>query len=764
MLNLIGVLALVVSAQYVVIALVVVPRLAQLARSTGRAVSLARWGAAAFFIGCALTHVGIALTSFLPGSVLGMSHMSGTEDTSVQLIGMVVPHIAQIVGGMLFIGIFRSHLEVSILSRSSAQDQRALDRQWRSAFNEAPLGIALLPMPDSPHGGDAYVNPAYVTMFGPGDSDGGLAYPLAAAHPDEQAEAERAMSRIADGESVEQQLHVVGADGQTRLIRATLNPVAADGSDGRRMTGIFEDITEVAAAEAALRTRGELFRRLAEGLAVGVSLCDIEPPELIYTNSEYLEIVGLSAEASLHGAIADMMERIHPDDFPSFIGDYWAGVQRGELARAEIRLSLPDGGVRWLRIVSNPISANQAATTVEDITASKTADAAVRSAKAEAEKANLAKSEFLSRMSHELRTPLNAVLGFGQLLELGTLTPKQGVAVTHILGGGRHLLGMIDDILDISRIETDQLEMSLEPVRAGEVIAEAVALVRPMATDHHVAIDVTAPDGGTADVVRADRRRLRQVLINLLSNAVKYTHDGGTARITCAMSGDDHLAITVSDNGIGIRQEDLARLFTPFDRLGQQLTEIEGTGIGLALSHRLAAIMGGRLECSSTHGVGSAFTVVLPVSVAPQPDDVDVDLPPADAPATTTLTPSTLLYVEDNPPNVRLMQALVDRRPGWQMVHAGHGSTGWDLAASLVPALVLLDLHLPDMNGLELLRRLRADPRTAHLRVAVVSADANRHQVQRLLDAGADAYLTKPLDVAQTLALLDQDITERAPA
>ncbi len=753
--DLIGILALIVSAQYLVIAFAIVPRLARLAQTHGRLLSVARWGAAAFFIGCAVTHVAIAAANLLPADdSLGMADMGSIGSPSAQLATMVVTHVAQIVGGALFIVISRTHLEVSILSKASAQEQRALDRQFRSAFDEAPLGIALLPMPGTADPSDAYVNPAYLKMFGLADAGGGTSYPLAALDPAERVDAEAAIARIADGETVEQHLHVAQATGETRLIRATLSPVADDSSGWRRMTGIFEDITERAAAAAELQAREERFRQLAEGIGVGINLRQVDPPEFLYSNSAYLEIVGMEGQ-DLDGAVETLLDRLHPDDLPAFMDGYWDDVAHGRRGTAEVRMILPDGAVRWLRAVSKPISVNQVATTVEDITSSKVADAAIRSAKAEAEAANLAKSEFLSRMSHELRTPLNAVLGFAQILELGTLTDKQGEAVTHILGGGRHLLGMIDDILDISRIETDQLDVSLEPVRADEVIAEAVALIRPMAAGHHITLSAGAAADGAVGVVRADRRRLRQVLLNLLSNAVKYNRPGGSVRVTCSVSDDAHLSIDVTDTGIGIRDADLARVFLPFDRLGQQVTDIEGTGIGLALSQRLAAIMGGRLDVVSTYGVGSTFTVALPVAVA-HPDPTFVDSPPADAPTRGPLTTSTLLYVEDNPPNVRLMQALVDRRPGWEMVHAGHGSLGWELATSLRPSLILLDLHLPDMNGLDLLQRLRTDPRTADTRIVIVSADANEHQIQRLIDAGADRYLTKPLDVTHTLALLDE--------
>lgn len=398
---------------------------------------------------------------------------------------------------------------------------------------------------------------------------------------------------------------------------------------------------------------------------------------------------------------------------------------------------------------------------IDNLTASRYVEAAVRLAQREAERATAAQSDFLSRMSHELRTPLNAVLGFAQLLELDPMSQAQQDAVHHIMLGGRHLLEMIDDILDLSRIEIDHLDLSCEPVLAGDLVADTVGLMRPAAAaaDIEISYQESAPE--LRRFVLADRRRLRQVLLNLLSNATKYNRPGGRIDIGCSLIDPDHLAFRVADTGPGIGPDDLARLFVPFERLGQQGSEIEGVGIGLALSQRLVSLMGGRLEVESELGSGTTFAVIMPLTDAPadQLSDGKADDP---ALAASPVPSSVLLYIEDNLPNVDLVRHILDRCPGWTLVHAGRGAQGLELASTSNPALILLDLHLPDMDGIDILHALRADSETAEIPLIVVSADANPTQVRRLRSAGARHYLTKPLDVGEILGLLDRHANKPA--
>ena len=372
-----------------------------------------------------------------------------------------------------------------------------------------------------------------------------------------------------------------------------------------------------------------------------------------------------------------------------------------------------------------------------------------------ADHANQAKSEFLSRMSHELRTPLNAVLGFAQLLQMDALSEEQRESVGHIDKGGRHLLGLINEVLDIARIEAGRLAISLEPVPVQLLVQESLDLIAPLAAAEHIQLDGNL--AGTPERhVQADRQRLKQVLLNLLSNAVKYNRKGGAVTLSYDETPTGRLRISVTDTGPGIAPEKMERLFTPFERLDVDQTGVEGSGLGLALSKRLAEAMGGTLGVESSVGRGSTFWVEMPLV-----EDWVRQLDGSEAvPALTVVDASrrahVVLYVEDNLSNLKLVERLVAQRPGVRIVPAMQGRLGLDLAREHLPHLILLDLHLPDMPGEEFLLRLRAMPETREIPVVVISADATPGQTDRLLASGARGYLTKPLEVKKFLALLDE--------
>jgi signal transduction histidine kinase/ActR/RegA family two-component response regulator len=384
----------------------------------------------------------------------------------------------------------------------------------------------------------------------------------------------------------------------------------------------------------------------------------------------------------------------------------------------------------------------------------------LRAAREAAEEANRAKSEFLSRMSHELRTPLNSILGFGQLLELDSRTDEEQENVGHIIKAGRHLLELINEILDLARIETGRLGLSMEPVRVGDVVEEALGFFGPLAADRTLRISAGPCDDDLH--VAADRQRLQQVLLNVVGNAVKYNNEGGSIALDTDVRGD-RVRISVTDTGPGIAEDQLAMVFTPFERLGAEQSTIEGSGLGLALARRLVDAMGGSIGVDSTVGEGSTFWIDLELVPAP----ADLDLPPVTAPITPVSGEALkVLYIEDNLSNVKLVERIVARRPGVELLVALHGREGLDLAASQAPDMILLDLNLPDTTGEEILTRLRARPATEHTPIVILSADATPHQVDRLRAAGADDYLAKPIDVGRLLAIFE-DVAEarlRAPA
>jgi PAS domain S-box-containing protein len=389
-----------------------------------------------------------------------------------------------------------------------------------------------------------------------------------------------------------------------------------------------------------------------------------------------------------------------------------------------------------------------------DITDRKRAEAAAQQAKEEAERASRAKSEFLSRMSHELRTPLNAILGFAQLLQLDQLPPESAASVERILRAGRHLLVLINEVLEITRLEATDQHVSVEPVHACEPLQEALELVRPLALEHDVELVVDF-HRGLYEFVLADYQRLKQALLNVLSNGIKYNRRGGVVRVSFRRQ-DGRLRYRITDTGPGIHAEDLGRLFVPFERLPATSSQTEGTGLGLALSKTLVEAMGGRLDVERTApGEGTTFLVELPLAERPpERDGLRFDQPALTLLDDCDLGSLTVLSIEDNLSNFDLVQGILKRVGEIDLLPAMQGQLGIELAARHRPDVILLDLHLPDLAGDEVLRRLRADERTSEIPVIVLSADAIPTRVERLLREGIVDYVTKPIEIDRFLTAM----------
>ncbi|PIL41068.1 hybrid sensor histidine kinase/response regulator [Massilia psychrophila] len=381
----------------------------------------------------------------------------------------------------------------------------------------------------------------------------------------------------------------------------------------------------------------------------------------------------------------------------------------------------------------------------------------LESAKAAAEKANLAKSEFLSSMSHELRTPLNGVLGFAQLMESETPapSPSQQRSIQQILKGGWYLLRLINEILDLAMIESGKVTISSEPMSLAEVLHDCRVLIGPQATKRE--IELIFPKFDDPYYIHADLTRVKQVMINLLSNAIKYNRIGGTVTVRCTLQ-EKHVRVHVKDTGAGLAPEQIAQLFQPFNRLGQEDSIEEGTGIGLVVTKQLVELMKGTIGVDSARGVGTEFWVDFPASNGPElgvPTEVAVARLQAVAAVPASSVQRTLLYVEDNPANLALVEQLIERRSDLKLLTAVNGHLGIVLARACQPDVILMDINLPGLSGFGCLKLLQNDPTTAHIPVMALSANAVPRDIEKGMEAGFFRYLTKPIKVVEFMDALD---------
>ncbi len=386
----------------------------------------------------------------------------------------------------------------------------------------------------------------------------------------------------------------------------------------------------------------------------------------------------------------------------------------------------------------------------------KRVESELNEAMAAAEKANRAKTDFLSSMSHELRTPLNAILGFAQVMESGvpSPTPSQKRSLDQILKAGWYLLELINEILDLAMIESGKATLSREPVSLIEVMLECRAMIEPQAQNR--GIRMTFPRFEVSHFfVNADRTRIKQVLLNLLFNAIKYNKPGGAVSVDYILNRDS-VRINIRDTGPGLTPEQLSQLFQPFNRLGQETSAIEGTGIGLVVTKRLVELMGGSIGAESTVGIGSVFWIEMSVTAAQQLTDQVTELAVPRSPPVPNGTPMrTLLYVEDNPANLELVEQLIERRPDLRLLSAPDANLGIEYARAYRPEIILMDINLPGMSGMEAMRMLHADPLTAHIPIIALSANAVPRDIENALEAGFFNYLTKPIKVDRFMDALD---------
>ena len=562
---------------------------------------------------------------------------------------------------------------------------------------------------------------------------------------------------IEEGDVVRAEMAVPSVSGDIRHLDVVKFPLLDNDGVVYAVGTIGSDVTDQRRAIHALRESEERFRQLAESVDEVFLLWVTDPIEVLHVTPSVERVLGISvAEYSTEA----FFSVVHPDDRTALGEGMLTSSPNDPPKVRHFRVVRPDGEERWIRsrmvyISTSPEGRTRWSSTLTDITDQVLADQALASALADAEQANKAKSEFLSRMSHELRTPLNAVLGFGQLLQVDGLDGARRMYVDQILNAGRHLLGLVDEVLDIARIESGFLRLSIEPVAIDQLLHEAVDLIRPSAVTAGVTIRL---ESGTADMhVRADRLRLRQVLLNLLSNAIKYNSAGGEVVVTTERTARRTIRVSIADDGPGIAPAGLSKLFEPFERLEADGTPVQGTGLGLALARELMQLMGGSIGVESTVGAGSRFWIDL--------GEIEAQLsllPPETATVakidsgTSRPRASTVLLIEDNPSNILLVEQILSNRPLSTLLTATTGEQGLEMLRSNDIDILLLDLHLPDMRGEDILAQVRADERLAGVPVVVITADATEGHRDAIVALGAVDHLTKPFDIARFLTVIDR--------
>jgi len=573
--------------------------------------------------------------------------------------------------------------------------------------------------------------------------------------------AERFSRFIEEGEAHDLEYDLVRRDGSVMTVLITSTAVTDEQGRFVRSRTSMVDITDRRRAQEALMENEAFLESVVENVPTMIFVKEADELRFVRFNRAGEELLGYARE--------DLMGKNDFDFFPEDEARFFVAKDRHVLEDGAM-LDIPEepihtrDGVRILHTRKVPILGADGQPRYllgisEDITETREQQEELQAAKEEAERANRAKDEFLSRMSHELRTPLNSVLGFAQLIEMADdLSDKHRESLRHILRAGTHLVGLIDDILDLSRIAAGGLSISAEPVPVTDLFRESIDLVRPLAGERGVRVKFEDANGLH---VLADRQRLKQVLLNLLSNAIKYNRDGGQVVVSWEKGEPGRLNLHVADTGPGIPTDRIDRLFVPFDRLGAEATEVPGAGLGLSLSKSLVEVMGGELTAESEQGSGSRFTVQLALAEPPIDRLTREERGPHDVGATRPGTSGTVLYIEDNLANLALIERVVERRGGVALFTAMQGGLGIDLARQHRPDLILLDVHLPDMNGHEALRRLREDAVTHDIPVVIVSADATTSTVKRFLASGAADYVTKPIVVPRFLDILDRSLSRR---
>jgi PAS domain S-box-containing protein len=573
---------------------------------------------------------------------------------------------------------------------------------------------------------------------------------IAAVHrEDRQAVSDAVTDCVESGKEYKIEHRVVWPDGTVRWLLETGDVTRNEDGTPLHMLGVVQDIHERKMAQQELEFSEALLKDAQQMANMGHWSLDIASGALFWSDEIY-RIFGY-APNEFAPSYQQFFDAVHPDDVEKIKQSEKEAYENNTKHSIDHRIIRPDGSIRWVHEEAKTEydkhgKAIRLSGTVQDITKRKDVEDALVLAKEEAEKANRAKSEFLSSMSHELRTPLNAVIGFSQLLESDDeLTEEQVENAKEIHHAGRHLLELINDVLDLSKIESGHIAIQNQNLHLQDIINECVILTASLADQHGVLVDYVSDVTLQDMLVHADVVRLKQAILNLLSNAIKYNVPNGKVHIYTRIANDGFVRISIEDTGNGIPQDKIDDLYIPFNRLGKENSGIEGSGIGLVITRTLIELMGGTLDFETKEGVGSVFSFCL--KAVGSESDKNESMQMKQSNIEKQSAGKKIIYIEDNPANLRLVEKIIRKLDGVVLVTAVEPESGIALVKDHMPDLILLDINLPGMSGYDVIKEIRGNSETSLIPVIAVSANAMESDIAHSREVGFDDYITKPLNI-----------------